>query len=74
MTSVKEPRSSLSNSAVFKHMTSCTCQVNLDDFTILYTAENEYQLNIAEALLITEQKPVLNRNMLNHGAALFLKL
>ena len=71
MTRVKEHKSSLSNSAVFKHM---TCQVNLDDFTILYTAENEYQLNIAESLLIAEQKPVLNRNMLNHGAALFLKL
>ena len=71
---VREHKSPRSNSAIFNHIIECNCQVNLTDFSILYSANSEYDLNIAEALLIADRKPELNRNLANNGTSLFLKL
>ena len=72
---VKEHRTaSQSSSAVFNHLYTCDCSVRTEDFEILHRTRNEYDLNIAEALLISYHKPNLNRTLANHGASLYLRL
>ena len=65
---------SQSPSAIFNHVIDCDCSASKENFEIIYKAKNTYELNIAEALLISNYKPDLNRNLANNGASLFLKL
>ena len=62
------------NSAIFNHRLNCTCSVKLDNFKILHSTRNEYDLNIAEALYIRDVKPSLNSTLNNNGNSIFLKL
>ena len=42
-----------------------------DDFSILTTESNEFQLHLKESLLIKRDKPELNRNCYTHPLELF---
>lgn len=62
-------------SAIFDHLKDClTCQTqaNIDNFSVLTTAESDFMLRIKEALLIKEQKPVLNKQLAQQGSFFFL--
>ena len=44
------------------HMLFCNHIVSLDDFKILTSSNSEFHLKIKESLLISRDKPELNRN------------
>ena len=48
--------------AVKDHMLFCDHIVSLDDFKILTSSNSEFHLKIKESLLISRDKPELNRN------------
>ena len=64
----------MNNWAIFNHMASCDCRVSTTDFSVLYSAKDEYELSIVDVLLIADNKPELDRNLSNNSASLFLKL
>ena len=74
VTRVKEHKSVHSKSAVFNHIATCNCKVSSDNFNVIYKCNDNFSLGIAEALLINQHKPILNRTLANNGASIFLKL
>ena len=74
LTRVKEHKGVNSKSAIFDHIASCNCKVSYDNFRILFHAKETYSLSIAEALMIKDRRPILNRTLANNGASLYLKL
>ena len=54
---------SANTSAVKDHMLVCDHQVTFEDFSVLATANNNFKLEIKESLLISRDKPILNRNI-----------
>ena len=74
LTRVKEHQSIHSKSAIFDHIASCNCEVSYENFRIIFRAKETYSLSIAEALLIKDRRPILNRTLANNGACLYLKL
>jgi len=54
---------SANTSAVKDHMLVCNHQVTFEDFPVLATANNNFKLEIKESLLISRDKPILNRNI-----------
>ena len=48
--------------AIKDHMLFCYHIVSLDDFKILTSSNSEFHLKIKESLLISRDKPELNRN------------
>ena len=58
-------------SAVSDHLLQCDCSINFDDFDILASETNNFRLLIKESLLITRDKPVLNRTTTSFPLKLF---
>ena len=48
-------------SAVSDHLLQCDCSINFDNFHVLVSETNNFRLLIKESLLVTRDKPVLNR-------------
>ena len=48
--------------AIKDHMLFCDHVVSLEDFKILASSNSEFHLKIKESLLISRDKPELNRN------------
>ena len=64
-------------SAVSDHLKECrTCEdfYGLDNFSVLASAQNDYELRIKEALFIKRQIPTLNKQLAQHGSAFFLRI
>ncbi len=62
------------NSAIEQHRLECTCNCKLDNFNILETCKDNFELSIFETLHIKRLNPVLNRSIANMGGTFFLKL
>ena len=73
-TRVKEHLHPSGNSAIAEHIATCTCHPSSDNFRVLRQCKDEYEMSLCEALLIKQDKPVLNQSLLNDGQSLFLKL
>ena len=58
-------------SAVSDHLLTCDCSINFDDFTILSKDSNNMNLLIRESLLISGDKPILNRTVKSFPLELF---
>jgi len=74
---VTEHLSDKSKSAILDHCKDCVvCKTNasLDNFSVLTTAKSDYVLRIKEALLIKEQKPILNKQLAQQGSFFFLNI
>ena len=52
-----------SNSAVCDHLFHCNLLPFFDNFSVLAHENKKYLLEIIESLLITREKPSLNRNI-----------
>ena len=50
-------------SAISDHMLTCDCKINFNDFTILSKDSNNINLLIKESLIISCDKPVLNKTV-----------
>ena len=50
-------------SAISDHLLTCDCNINFDDFTILSKDSNNINLLIKESLLISHDKPILNKTV-----------
>ncbi len=48
-------------SCMFVHVMKCKCGRNLEDFSVLTSGASEFQLKIKESLLISKDKPTLNK-------------
>ncbi len=46
---------------MFVHVMKCTCGRNPEDFSVLTYGASEFQLKVKESLLISKDKPVLNK-------------
>ncbi len=46
---------------MFVHVMKCTCWRNPEDFSVLTYGASEFQLKVKESLLISKDKPVLNK-------------
>ena len=62
------------HSAVSDHILNCDCKSSHESFRILYACNSDYDLSIAEALLIQKFQPSLNLTLSGGGQSLFLKL
>ena len=58
------------STAVRDHLLFCSHRASLDDFSILTTARNNFELELKESLLIHRDKPSLNKT--TTSAPLFL--
>ena len=58
-----QPLSSPSHSAIRDHAEGCDCFIEMDDFKILASSNDELELKILESLHIYKSDPVLNRMM-----------
>ena len=75
ITRVKEHTTfSATPSAVYNHILTCNCSKSIENFDILESLDNTYDLSIAEALYIRDLKPSLNATLTENGQSLFLKL
>ena len=50
-------------SAISDHVLTCDCNINLNDFFILSKDSNNINLLIRENLLISRDKPILNKKV-----------
>ena len=50
-------------SAISDHLLTCDCNINVDDFTILSKDSNNINLLIKGSLLISREKPILNKTV-----------
>ena len=57
-----EKSKATSTTAIKDHMLFCDHVVSLEDFKILASSNSEFHLKIKESLLISRDKPELNRN------------
>jgi Uri superfamily endonuclease len=51
------------STAIKDHMLECDHVVTFQDFSAISTAKNNFHLEIKESLLISRDKPILNRNI-----------
>ena len=58
-------------SAISDHLLTCDCNINFDDFTILSKDSNNINLLIKESLLISHDKPILNKTVKSFPFELF---
>ena len=58
-------------SAISDHLLTCDCNINFDDFTILSKDSNNINLLIKESLLISRDKPILNKTVKSFPLELF---
>ena len=58
-------------SAISDHLLICDCNINFDDFTILSKDSNNINLLIKESLLISRDKPILNKTVKSFPLELF---
>lgn len=65
-------------SAILDHLNTCQkCKNSVSvekNFSILTTAQNEFDLSVKEALKIKQNRPVLNRQLANDGSSYLLKI
>ena len=54
------------------HLLTCDCNINFDDFTILSKDSNNINLLIKESLLISHDKPILNKTVKSFPLELFV--
>ena len=54
------------------HLLTCDCNINFDDFTILSKDSNNINLLIKESLLISCDKPILNKTVKSFPLELFV--
>ena len=71
---VKEHGFADSNSAILHHRAHCDCSYSIDNFRILASSKNDYELSILEALYIKDWQPNLNNTIANKGQSIFLTL
>ena len=57
-------------SAISDHLLTCDCNINFDDFTILFTDFN-INLLFKESLLISRNKPIVNKTVKSFPLELF---
>ena len=57
--------------AILGHLLTCDCNINFNDFTILSTDLNNFNLLIKERLLIARDKPNLNKKDKSFSLELF---
>ena len=57
--------------AISDHLLQCNCAINFDDFSILATDCNKFNLILRESLLIKRGKPILNRTIKSFPLELF---
>ncbi len=64
------------NSAIKEHINNCEeCQNNLSDcFQIKYGGRSDFEIQVVEAILISQTNPKLNRTLGNKGASYFLNV
>ena len=58
-------------SAISDHLLTCNCNINFNDFTILSKDSNNINLLIKERLLISRDKPILNKTVKSYPLELF---
>ena len=58
-------------SAISDHLLTCECNINFDGFTILSNDSNNINLLIKESLLISRDKPILNKTVKSFSLELF---
>ena len=58
-------------SAISDHLLTCECNINFDGFTILSNDSNNINLLIKESLLISRDKPILNKTVKSFPLELF---
>ena len=59
------------STAVRDHLLFCSHQVSIDDFSILATGRNNFELELKESLLIHRDKPSLNKTTTSAPLYLF---
>ena len=64
---VKTPK----KSAIFDHMLLDCHKASIDNFSIHSKENNAYKLQLKESLLISRDKPILNRNIYSFPLELF---
>ena len=64
---VKTPK----KSAIFDHMLLDGHKASFDNFSILLKENNTFKLQLKESLLISRDKPILNRNIYSFPLELF---
>ena len=74
VTRIREHAQSNTQSAIFDHRLECDCIFLPAHFRILRVCNDDYSLNICEALHIKESNPSLNRTVVNNGQSCFLQL
>ena len=57
-------------SAISDHLLICDCNINFDDFTILFKDFN-INLRIKESLLVSRNKPIVNKTVKSFPLELF---
>ena len=66
-----------SPSAVCNHLSSCeTCRSNFscNNFSIIDSGKNDYEITVNEALHIKFKKPTINRQLFTRGASFVLNV
>ena len=58
-------------SAISDHVLTCDCNINFNNFTILSKDSNNINLLIKESLLISRDKPILNKTVKSFPLELF---
>ena len=58
-------------SAISDHLLTCNCNINFNDFTILPKDSNNINLIIKESLLVSRDKPILNKTFKSFPLELF---
>ena len=61
----------LKKSAIFDHMLLDGRKASFDNFSILLKESNPFQLQLKESLLISREKPILNKNIYSFPLELF---
>ena len=62
---------SIKQSAISDHLLQCNCTINFDNFDILAAESNKFKLLLRESVLITCDKPILNRTIKSFPLELF---
>ena len=65
---VKTPK----KAAIFDHMLLYGHKASFDNFSILLKENNAFMLQLKESLLISRDKPILNRNIYSFPLELFV--
>ena len=61
----------IKQSAASDHVLTCDCNINFNDFNILFKDSNNINLLIKDSLLIARDKPILNKTIKSFPLELF---